>query len=49
MEINRTAEFDLVIHTPVDFFTKEINSRLAKRKSVFNGRLANRWLTFLFS
>ena len=27
-------------------FTKEVNSRLAKRPLVFNCRLANRWLTF---
>ena len=28
-------------------FTKEVNSRLAKRPLVFNGRLANRGLTSL--
>ena len=28
-------------------FTKEVNLRLAKRPLVFNGRLANRWLTSL--
>ena len=28
-------------------FTKELNQRLAKRPLVFNGRLANRWLTSL--
>ena len=30
---------------PVASFTKEVNSRLAKRPLVFNGRLANRGLT----
>ena len=28
-------------------FTKAVNQRLAKRPLVFNGRLANRWLTAL--
>ena len=37
----------LVKWTPVASFTKEINSRLAKRPLVFNGRLANRGLTSL--
>ena len=32
---------------PVASFTKEVNSRLAKRPLVFNGRLANRGLTSL--
>ena len=33
--------------TPVAFFTKDVNWRLAKRRLVFNGRLANRQLTSL--
>ena len=33
--------------SPVASFTKEVNPRLAKRPLVFNGRLANRGLTFL--
>ena len=33
--------------TPVASFTKEVNPRLAKPLLVFNGRLANRWLTSL--
>ena len=32
---------------PVVSFAKEVNPRLAKRPLVFNGRLANRWLTSL--
>ena len=31
----------------VAIFTKEVNPQLAKRPLVFNGRLANRWLTSL--
>ena len=31
----------------VPSFAKEVNRRLAKRPLVFNGRLANRWLTSL--
>ena len=33
--------------TPVAYFTKEVNSRLAKRPLVYIGRLANRGLTSL--
>ena len=33
--------------SPVASFTKEVNSRLAKRPLVFNGRLANRGLNSL--
>ena len=33
--------------SPVASLTKEVNSRLAKRPLVFNGRLANRGLTSL--
>ena len=33
--------------TPVASFTKEVNPRLAKPLLVFNGHLANRWLTSL--
>ena len=32
---------------PVASFTQEVNPRLTKRPLVFNGRLANRGLTFL--
>ena len=35
------------VWTPVAYFTKEVNSRLAKRPLVFNGHLANRGLTSL--
>ena len=34
-------------YSPVASFTKEVNSWLAKRPLVFNGRLANRGLTSL--
>ena len=37
----------LIIKQPVASFTKEVNSRLAKRPLVFNGRLANLELTSL--
>ena len=37
----------VVLDTQVASFTEEVNPRLAKRPLVFNGRLANRWLTFL--
>ena len=39
--------FALVTQTPVASFTKEVNPRLAKRRLVFNGRLANRRLISL--
>ena len=37
----------LYFSIPVASFTKEVNTRLAKRPLVFNGRLANRGLTSL--
>ena len=37
----------LVSPTPVAYFTKEVNMRLAKCPLVFNGHLASRSLTFL--
>ena len=39
--------FEFAINWPVASFPKEVNLRLAKRPLVFNGRLANRWLTSL--
>ena len=38
---------DSLVYLPVASFTKEVNPLLAKRPLIFNGRLANRWLTFL--
>ena len=37
----------IVTLSPVASFTKEVKSRLAKRRLVFNGRLADRGLTSL--
>ena len=37
----------VVFLSPVAFFAKEVNHRLAKRPLVFNGRLAKRGLTSL--
>ena len=41
------ANFVVAVYTSVASFIKEVNSRLAKRPLVFNGRLANRGLTSL--